>query len=263
MVNRVGKLYVEIRGVAEQSLLRYARGIITADELARQIEREWDEKRCGDDHPPHAPLVRIAQRICSRELYTAWRSPDAYLCNCAFTNLRNYLEFSLLHCGYASALLPYENGAEDVLHQTLEELHHLLLKGASPDDPAAFLKWTQTILIRQAYAHLHKCRQNPCLSLDAQIEVYAEQFASSDDSDPHKYVEDRELHQTLKDAILSLHNLRYQQVLLHTYLGGIDEVELAARLQVPVQDVYMWRCRALKQLRSNTELMQRLRSLRG
>ncbi len=262
MVNRVESLSVEIRSVAEQSLLRYAQGIIAADELARQIERAWDERRSGDDHPPHSLLVQIAQRICSHELYTAWRSSDAYLCNCAFANLRNYLEFSLLHCGYASALLPYENGAEDVLHQTLEELHRLLLKSAGPDDPAAFLKWTQTILIRHAYAHLHKCRQNPCLSLDAQIEVYAEQFATSDDSDPYKYVEDRELHQTLKDAILSLHNLRYQQVLLHTYLGGMDEVELAARLQVPVQDVYMWRCRALKQLRSNTELMQRLRSLR-
>ncbi len=262
MVNRVEGLNVEIRSVAEQSLVRYARGIITADELARRIERVWDERRCGDDHPPHSLLVRIAQRICSRELYTAWRSPDAYLCNCAFANLRNYLEFSLLHYGYASALLPYENGAEDVLHQTLEELHRLLLKGAGPDDPAAFLKWAQTILIRHAYAHLHTCRRNPCLSLDAQIEVFAEQFASPEDSDPHTYAEDRELHQTLKDAILSLRNLRYQQVLLHTYLGGMDEVELAARLQVPVQDVYMWRYRALKQLRGNTELMQRLRSLR-
>jgi RNA polymerase sigma factor (sigma-70 family) len=262
MVNRVGSCYAEICSVAEQSLVRYARGIITADDLARQIEREWDKMCRGDDHPPHALLVRIAQRICSRELYAAWRSSDEYLCNCAFANLRKYLECSLLHCGYASALLPYENSAEDVLHQTLEELHRLLQKSAGPDDPAAFLKWAQTILIRHAYAHLHKCRQNPCLSLDAHIEVYVEQCATSDDSDPYTYVEASELHQTLKDAILSLRNLRYQQVLLHTYLDGMDEVELASRLQVPVQDVYMWRCRALKQLRSNTELMQRLHSLR-
>lgn len=140
----------------------------------------------------------------------------------------------------------------------------MLVKGAAgPDDPAAFLKWTQTILIRHAYVYLHKCQQDPCFSLDAQIEVYAEQFESTGDCNPQGYVEDRELHQMLKDAILSLRNPRYQQVLLETYLGGMDEVELAARMQVPVQDVYMWRYRALKTLRSNTELMQRLRSLRG
>lgn len=262
MVNRVNRFYDEICSVAEQSLVRYAQGIITTEELARQIEREWDERRSGDDHPSHALLVQVAQRICSRELYTAWRSSDEHLRNCAFANLRNYLEFSLHHCGYASALLAYANVAEDVLHQTLEELHRLLLKGAGPDDPAAFLKWTQTILIRHAYTQFHKCQKDPCFSLDAQIEEYAEQFVSSDESDPHKYAEDRELQQTLKDAILSLHNLRYQQVLLHTYLNGMDEVELAARWQVPVQDVYMWRYRALKRLRGNTELMQRLRSLR-
>src|SRR5579872_451500 len=150
MIDRGGSLYVEIRSVAEQSLFRYARDIIAAEELAWQIRREWDARRTGDEHPPHAVLVRIAQRICSRELYRAWRSSDEYLRNCAFANLRNYLEFSLLHCGYASALLAYENAAEDVLHQTLEELHRMLMKSAAgPDDPAAFLKWTQTILIRQ------------------------------------------------------------------------------------------------------------------
>ena len=264
MINRSGGLYIEIRSVAEQSLFRYARGIMTVEELAWQIGREWDVLRTGDEHPSHAVLARIAQRICSRELYRAWRSSDECLRNCAFANLRNYLEFSLLHCGYASALLSHENAAEDVLHQTLEELHRMLVKSAvGPDDPAAFLKWTQTILIRQAYVYLHKCQQYPCLSLDAQIEVYAEQFESTDDSNPQGYVEGRELHQMLKDAILSLRNPRYQQVLLETYLGGMDEVELAVRMQVPVQDVYMWRYRALKTLRSNTELMLRLRSLRG
>lgn len=264
MIERSEGVYNEIRHVAEQSLFRYARGIMTAEELAKQIEGEWDARHHGDEHPSHAVLVRIAQRICSRGLYTAWRSTDEYLRNCAFDNLRNYLEFSLLHCVYAPTLLAYENAAEDVLHQTLEELYRMLTKSApGPDDPAAFLKWTQTILIRYASLYIHTCKQNVCLSLDAQIEVYAEQFVSTGDSDPQALVEDWELQQMLKDAILSLRNSRYQKVLLYTYLGGMDEVELAARLQVPVQDIYMWRYRALKALRNNKELMQRLRSLRG
>jgi len=264
MIDSSTSLGSEIHSVADQSLARYAQGIITREELVKQIGREWEVRRKDDDHSSRAVLVRIAQRICSRALYAAWCSEDESLRNCAFENLRNYLNFSLLHCGYAPALLSCENAAEDVLHQTLEELCRMLMRGAAgPDDPAAFLKWTQTILIRQAYVYLHKWQQDPCLSLDACIEVYVEQFVSSDDSDPQECVEDRELQQTLKDAILSLRNPRYQQVLLETYLGGMDEFELAARLQVPVQDVYMWRYRALKTLRSNEELMQRLRSLRG
>lgn len=257
-------VYDEIRSVAEQSQLRYARGIMTVEELAKRIERAWIARHEGDNHPSHAVLVRIAQRICSWELYTAWRSTDERLCNCAFDNLRDYLEFSLLHCVYAPTLLAYENAAEDVLHQTLEELYRILTKNApGPDDPAAFLKWTQTILIRYASVYVHKCKQHACLSLDAQIEVYAEQFVATGDSDPQGLVEDWELQQMLKDAILSLRNSRYQKVLLYTYLGSMDEVELADRLQVPVQDVYMWRYRALKTLRKNKELMQQLRSLRG
>ena len=264
MIERSESLDNKIRNVAEQSLFRYARGIMTVEALAKQIEREWIARHHGDDHPSHGVLVRIAQRICSCKLYTAWRSTDEHLRNCAFDNLRNYLEFSLLHCVYAPTLRSYENAAEDVLHQTLEELYRMLTKSAiGPDDPAAFLKWTQTILIRYASVYIHKCKQNACLSLDAHIEVYAEQFVSTGDSDPQALVEDWELQQMLKDAILSLRNPRYQKVLLYTYLGGMDEVELAARLQVPVQDVYMWRYRALKTLRNNKELMQRLRSLRG
>lgn len=263
MINRGESVNYEICNVADQSVARYARGIITPVELARQIEYIWSQTGKADTPPSHAQLVRIAQKICSRELYTAWCSSNEYLRNCAFDNLRGYLDFLLRNCGYGPALQACEHAVEDVLHSTLEELHRLLQKNnAGPDDPAAFLKWTQTILIRHAYTYLHKFRQEPCLSLDAQIEVYAEQFAATGDSDPQGYVENRELQETLKDAILSIRNRNYQQVLLYTFLAGMEEAELAAHLNVSVQEVYMWRYRALRQLRNNEELMQRLRSLR-
>lgn len=263
MIDSGENVGVAIHRVAEQSVFRYGRGILSALEVMRQMEQEWERRRNGEEQPSHAVLTRIAQRICSRGLYAAWRSPDSELRECAFENLRRYLAFTLQQCGFAAALHSFKGAEEDVLHQTLEELHRMLQRGTGgPDDPAAFLKWVQTIIIRQAYAYLQKCKQDICVSLDEQIETYAEQFEVTGDKNPTDYVEGRELHQTLKDAILSLRNPRYQQVLLYTYLLEMGENELAERLQVQVQEVYMWRHRALKALRSNAVLMQQLRSLR-
>ena len=70
------------------------------------------------------------------------------------------------------------------------------------------------------------------------------------------------LQQALKDAILSLRNPHYRQVLLYTFLGGMDERDLAACLHVQVQEVYMWRCRALKAIRNNPEVMRALQAWR-
>ena len=253
---------VEIRHVAEQAVNWYGQGILAVMEVTEQIEREWDRRRDGEEHPSHALLMRIAQRICSQALYVAWRSSESDLRECAFENLRRYLAFTLQHCGYAAALHSYVNAEEDVLHQTLEELHRIMLRGNGPDDPSFFLKWVQTIAIRQAHNYLQKCQRDTCVSLDEQVETNAEQFIDMNEKNPQEYIEEEELHQTLKDAILSLRNLRYQQVLLYTYLAGMDERELAERLRVQVQDVYMWRHRALKALRNNAVLMQTLRSLR-
>ena len=66
------------------------------------------------------------------------------------------------------------------------------------------------------------------------------------------------MHQTLKDAILSLRNRNYQQVLLYTYFVDMDESEMASHLHVPVQEIYMWRYRALRALRKKPEIMQLL-----
>ena len=65
----------------------------------------------------------------------------------------------------------------------------------------------------------------------------------------------------LGNAILSMRNPNYRLVLAYTYLAGVDEDELAQRLHIAVQDVYMWRYRALRTLRRNQEIMRILRSL--
>jgi RNA polymerase sigma factor (sigma-70 family) len=183
--------------------------------------------------------------------------------NCVFGNLRRYLEHSLSQTSYAYAIQRYGHATEDIVHQTLETLYTMIArcKHAGPDDPASFLQWSQTILIRQAQAFLIKCQRNENVSLETLPEPLTERFVDTNNSDPLEYVLLRELQQTLGSAILSLRNPRYRQVLIYTYVAGVDDGELARRLQVQVQHVYLWRHRALKALRNKPEVMQTLRAL--
>ncbi len=255
-------LWVRCFTIAEKAISLYAQGIVDADVLAKMIVTEWERVRMEEkEQPSHAVLTRIAQRICSRELCSAWRSPDVDLRNSAFANLRRYLERSLSHTRYAQLLQNRAHTLEDVLHQTLEILH--LIGGqeaGGPDDPASFLKWTQTILLRQARTALIKYQREENLSLDEISELFAEQFVDTG-NDPMRQVLLKELQQVLGNVILSMRNHHYRQVLLYTYVAGVDERELAHRLQVSVQDIYLWRHRALKALRNKPEVMSTLRSL--
>ncbi len=260
MTEQGNSLWSRAYSVAEYAVQRYVLGLLAAEPLATQIIQEWEVTHSERDEPMGSLLTRIAQRICSCTLYMAWRSPEVATCDCAFANLRRYLQCSLLR---ASSSAPWQRTAnnEDVLHRTLLALHCMRLSNThvGPDDPATFLKWVHTILMREAYASLRADERAACLSLDAQPVAFQEQFVSTCYDDPQDYVLQHELHAALKEAILSLRNLRYQQVLLYTYLGGMDERELARRWQVQAQDVYMWRHRALKALQNKPEVLRMLR----
>src|SRR6185312_11865881 len=268
MIEHNSDLVSDIKRVAGNAVHRYAQGLLSTEWLEEQILKEWKSIRVGEDQPPRGLLIRIAQRICSRTLYTAWSSPEEEQRECAFANLRCYLEFSLRHSCYAPLLSQYISAIDDILNQALVELHHILVRDSSaesdfvigPKDPDAFLKWTQTIVIRQAYTFFQKCqREQQNISLEEQPEGFTEQFVDSNNTDPQEQIMQKELQQALKNAILSLKNPYYREVLIYTYLVGISESELATRLGVRVQDIYMWRHRALKALRSKPEVEQALR----
>ncbi len=250
-----------ICNVASRAIQRYAQGILSVEVLAGRMMQEWVTRRAGDDDPSRELLMRIAQRICSRELYAAWCSTEHERCERAFENLRRYLESSLRQIAFAKALELRPSQIEDVVQHTLTALVLALHRNppAGPSDPAAFLKWTQTILIRTLYASLQKALSEPCQSLEAQPQAFVEQLIDNRNEDPQEQVLQRELQQILKNAILSLRNPRYRLVLICTYLAGMDESELARYMQVEVQDVYLWRHRAIKALRSRPEVMQALR----
>jgi RNA polymerase sigma factor (sigma-70 family) len=250
-----------ICNAANRAIQRYAQGILSVEVLAGRMMQEWEERRSGDDVPSQELLTRLAQRICSRELYAAWCSPEQEHRDRAFENLRRYLGSSLRQISFAKALELCPSQIEDVVQHTLSALVLALNRNppAGPGDPAAFLKWTQTILIRTVYACLQKARSEPCLSLEAQPQNFVEQLIDNRNEDPQEQLLQKELQHTLKNAILSLRNPRYRQVLICTYLVGMDESELASYMQVEVQDVYLWRHRAIKALRSRPEVMQALR----
>src|SRR5205807_721578 len=133
----------------------------------------------------------------------------------------------------------------------LEVLYTMLMNNqhAGPDDPAAFLKWTQTILFRHTRTFLQKWYREVHLSLEALPEVVSEQLIDTSRGNPVEYALGRELRQRLDEAITSISNLRYRQVLIYTYLKGMSEREVAQLLHVQIQAIYVWRHRALKVLR--------------
>ncbi len=256
-----GDLEQCIRSAAELAIGRCAQGLLTVEMLSAQTREEWETLSYQADSPSQTLLNRIALRHCSRTLYQACCSPDAERRNCAFDNLYRYLTHSLQHSKFAPSLARYEGAAEDVLQQTLASVQIACASHppGGPDDPAAFLKWTMTILFRQAYTFITKTAQEPTVSLDARYEMYREKLEAQHVDDPEAQFDSQELQQALKNAILSLSNKRYRQVLIGTFLAGMDERELAALLGVQLQDVYLWRYRALKALRSNRKVVEALR----
>lgn len=263
MIGTRGDLEHSIRSAVESAIRRCAQGLVSVEILSAQVWKEWQglSYQQEQDQLCQKLLNRIALRYCSQRLFHACCSPDADMRNCAFANLHRYLARSLQHAPYAERLAQLEDAAEDVLQATLAILQKDCAShpARGPDDPAAFLKWTLVILDRQAYALIKKADQEPAISLEAECEFYGEGLNNAGGDDPEASFERQELQQILSNAILSLSNKRYRQVLYGTYLAGMDERELATLLGAQVQDVYLWRCRALKALRGNRKVVEALR----
>src|SRR5260370_25165209 len=237
MIERNCDMEPSIRKVADRAIQLYAQGILTVEVLAERVMQEWEVRHMEEDRSTHALLMRMAQRICSRELYVAWCSPEQERRNFAFDNLRRYLENSLRQTFYAKVLELHANLVEDVLHQTLSNLCLSLSPDppAGPGDPSAFLKWTRTILIRNAYSFLKKAQSEACVSLDAQPAYFVEQLVDGRNQDPQEQALRQEFQQLLKNAILSLKNPRYRQLLICTYLAGMSEREMSSPFQMHLQ----------------------------
>ena len=265
MIDRSRDLLLQIQDVAEQATLKYVRGILTVEELKAQLLHEWQMRGIEEIHLRNSILTRLAQGLCSRTLCTAWRSQQTELRNRAFDNIRRYLENGLRHSGYATTLQQYAGSIDDILNQTLLEFHVSLERNpmVGPRDPTTFIKWTQVAAFRHAHDFIHKLRESSETSLEEGEVEFADQFIDERNQNPEDEVIARQLQQALKDVILSLRNPLYQQVLLSTFLEGVEEKELAARLKLSVQEIYQCRFRAVRALRKHPDIQRILRIWRG
>lgn len=259
MIDQCEDLEQFARKAAELAIQRCARGLLTIDTVAEHIIEEWNAQATGTEEPSQSLLNRLALRYCSSKLYFFCLDPAT--CNRAFENLFSYLKQVLEGSKYAQSLMCYANALDDILQQTLMDLHHLFSKQppGGPDDPAAFLKWAQTILLHNAIGFLERMKREAAISLDEMSEEYVEQNAVCERQDILEQIIVKELQLTLKNAILSLKNPRYRLVLIALFLAGMEEDELAVYMGIEVKDIYLWRHRALKTLRSNREVIDTLR----
>jgi len=71
--------------------------------LKSKFLKEWERRRDGEDQPSQSLLTRIAQRICSRQLYEAWRSAEMELRELAF-EISALPGIFIMHSHYAQLL---------------------------------------------------------------------------------------------------------------------------------------------------------------
>jgi DNA-directed RNA polymerase specialized sigma24 family protein len=272
MVEQDSELDTQFRRAAIETIQSCARDIISVDALMEQMRQLWIQlEQQGAQLTPEL-VQRMALRCCSQALYWAWQSSDPYQRDRASAVLMSYLERSLRRTGYAAMLHAADYDLDEILQETLLDMQRGY-RGelvAGPTDPGSFLKWSQTILIRHARQFVQKVQRDRAryASLEEEAETLWEQpadqqrFVDQSNLDPLEMLLIVELQQALNGVILSLRNQHYQEVLLCTYLVGLDEQEMSQRWEVPIQKIYLWRHRALDALRKNPDLMGKLRALR-
>lgn len=258
MLELSSDLRSSIRPIAERMIQQYVQDILTIEQLTEQIAQEWEVRYRYEDGPAPSELIRIGQRLCSLALYGAWRSTDRRQRDCAFVNIKRYLEESLQYVLYDRLLRQSTDAYDEVLQQTLLELYINLVCHPSPGptDPVAFLGWVRGVLTHQAQAFLRgEHKRDICDTIDVH---FGEECNDNGNHDPENHVLEEELQQAVRDAIGLLPKERYQQVILYIHLGGMKPSEVAHHLQVREQDIYVWHSRALKALRNNPEVKKAL-----
>src|SRR2546422_10264473 len=211
MIERDAELWSRFLGIARQAVCAYVEGMISPEVLVERMMDEWEVIRVEGEELTQDVLKRIARRVCSQELYTAWQSSNPVLRERAFENLNRSLGSLLRHL---HALPEYQDAPSEILQQTLLELCLLLRRDsfAGPRHPAAFLGWVKGILIHQASAFRRQYyRSEVCDSLDVHVVEVEELHVDSRQPDPLDVVIKVELQQAVKSAILLVRRQDYQQ----------------------------------------------------
>lgn len=235
--------------IAEQMIQHYAQGLLTVGSLVERLQQTLPEGIDFLDGQARREIERGARGLCAQAVYEACQANESSVRERAFENLERCLAEAMAHSPEAAKLRASGQDAE-VIQQTLLEIWSIFQRRVPDlDQPAAFFGWVRVILYRQLSRQLNQARRAVWISLETQPELELEELGDCVDADPLDTIMKEETHKELREAILSLKNPQYQQVLLGTFFGGLEESELALRCRARVQDIYLWRCRALKALR--------------
>ncbi len=243
-----------MREVAEKAIERYARGLLKVDELVILVMKENQQNGEEESEQEERVFKRLALRFCSQALCEGCLSSEPAIRERAFENLWSYLEGVL-----ARITSRTETGAltSDVIQQTMVEiLGSFRRRGAGPDRTESFLKWARVILVRQLSLYRRREYREDWSSLDMQPESVLEEIVDWKMLDPLQRVINEESRTELHSAVASLKNPYYRRVLASTYFAERGERELAEDWQVRVQDIYLWRFRALKALRKQPRVVR-------
>lgn len=234
-----------VNELAEQMVRRYARDLLSGEELVRRIEQSW-QANLSEDTPGEATLESLARGLCSQALCEACRLGEGLGRDLAFERLSEYLERALCDVG-GTVRHAAREVREEVLQLTLVEiLNSLRREPGKPEQPMAFLGWARVILQRQLTRYWRQ-QTRVELSLETEDELLVE-LIDEQALDPLLLLLRREQRAELHMAIARLRNPNYRIVLFHLYFGELEAREVADLLQTPVADIYLWHYRALQAL---------------
>lgn len=236
-----------VRELAARMVQRYARGLVSVDELETRLRRAWRESQPAHDEPEGSMLESLARGLCIQVLCEACQLPAGRQRDQAFELLGAYLEQALGDIGNTVRYTAREV-REEIVQQTLYEiLHSLSSERGRPEQPLAFLGWARVILRRQLNLYW---RKQPTLedSLEGQDEQGGADFLDEHAPDPLDVTLRHELRAELQSAIANLRNPNYRAVLLNLYFQERETGEIAELLHAQLPEIHLWHHRALHAL---------------
>ncbi|HEX7737044.1 MAG TPA: sigma-70 family RNA polymerase sigma factor [Ktedonobacteraceae bacterium] len=237
-----------VRELAERMMQRYARGLVSVDELEDRLRRAWRELRPVDDAPAEITLETLARGLCIQVLCEACQLPAGRRRDLAFELLSEYLEQALGDIGGTTRYTAREVREEIVQQALCEILQSLRNERSRPEQPLAFLGWARVILRRQLTLYWRKQPPQEELSLEGQDEQWSAEYVDVNAPDPLSVVLRRERRAELQAAIARLRNPHYRAVLLTIYFQEREVRQVAELLHAQPPDIHLWHHRALHAL---------------
>lgn len=248
---------LEIRQVLARLKLNqpaYVR-LVPESKLVALVEWQLEQAETG-------AVGDLAYRAICRCIYEACTAEDRNLQELAYQWLGTYLYLNLLH-----KLNGNREQAEDLTNNALIIVFR---KIADCRQPEFFLKWAAQIAAREFLQLLRKQPKAEDRKVLQQVQQNLEfkpqdlEATLADRSiEPENIVLNRERLQEIVNRIEKFRHTKragfYKKILYGTYFLGLDDSELASRLNISVKEVQKRRFQALSALRTDRDWIDKIR----